>query len=77
MLIVLDEFLYTNTTQISRLGPQLKIHSKDLCISLLVSLCENCEIIFFYQNLTERRVLKRVEPLEVGTYKTVYIKLVI
>ncbi|XP_050510220.1 uncharacterized protein LOC114349462 [Diabrotica virgifera virgifera] len=56
-----NSFMFTNTTQISRLGPILTIPSKDLCVSLLVKVCSYCEIKFLYLNKT-RRVLKVVGP---------------
>nr|CAI5845464.1 unnamed protein product [Callosobruchus analis] len=57
-----NDFFYTNTTQISRLGPHLNVHGKDLCVSLLVSVCNNCELIFFYQDGNVRKNLKHVRP---------------
>uniref|UniRef100_A0A6P7GWH6 Uncharacterized protein LOC114341568 n=1 Tax=Diabrotica virgifera virgifera TaxID=50390 RepID=A0A6P7GWH6_DIAVI len=60
-----NSFMFTNTTQISRLGPILTIPSKDLCVSLLVKVCSYCEIKFLYLNKT-RRVLKVVGPPQVS-----------
>ncbi|CAH1965540.1 unnamed protein product [Acanthoscelides obtectus] len=55
-----NDFFFTNTTQISRLGPHLEVYSKDLCVSLLVSVCKNCEMIFFFRDGNVRKNLKRV-----------------
>ncbi|XP_056638820.1 uncharacterized protein LOC130446528 [Diorhabda sublineata] len=56
-----NSFMYTTTTQISRLGPILSLPSKQLCVSILVKICRHCEIIFFYMNKT-KKILKVVEP---------------
>lgn len=63
--IFVDHFLFTNSTQISRLGPQLTLFSRDLCVSLLVTTCDVCEMTFFYQNSTTRKTLKTVGPTKV------------
>lgn len=60
--IFLDFFVYTETTQISRLGPQFQTSYKDLCISMYVATCNNCQMTFFYMNGTARKELKHVGP---------------
>nr|XP_023019402.1 uncharacterized protein LOC111508196 [Leptinotarsa decemlineata] len=57
-----NQFLFTNGSHISRLGPQLTISSRDLCVSLFVKSCRNCEITFFYQDGISRKVLKQIGP---------------
>ncbi|CAG9813738.1 unnamed protein product [Phaedon cochleariae] len=66
-----NEFLFTNSTQTSRLGPQLSFTSKDLCVSLLVSTCSNCEMTFFYKSGT---TLKKVGPTKNGDWTEVKLK---
>ncbi|KAJ8923877.1 hypothetical protein NQ315_006653 [Exocentrus adspersus] len=69
-----NEFLYTNTTQVSRLGPQLMLFSKDLCISLLISKCEFCDMVFFYQDSTGRKVLKDIGVIESSKWMEIKLK---
>ncbi|XP_018562896.1 uncharacterized protein LOC108904723 [Anoplophora glabripennis] len=69
-----NEFFFTNTTQTSRLGPMLTLHNKDLCISLLLSVCENCEIVFFYMHQKQRKVLKTVGHLQNVRWMEIKIK---
>lgn len=56
-----NSFMYTKSTQISRLGPILSLPNKQLCVSILVKICSHCEIKFFYMNKT-KKLLKVVEP---------------
>ncbi|KAJ8973052.1 hypothetical protein NQ317_011332 [Molorchus minor] len=69
-----NDVFYTNSAQISRLGPELTINNKDLCVSLLVTTCPTCEIIFFYLVGVNRRVLKRLGPLENGEWVETKLK---
>ncbi|KAL3287621.1 hypothetical protein HHI36_002090 [Cryptolaemus montrouzieri] len=60
-----NEFFYTQSAQISRLGPSLKLHSEDLCVNLFVSSCINCTMSFsMIENGTkvsiDQRQLKKV-----------------
>lgn len=59
-----SHFMFTRTSQISRLGPQLHTTYKDLCISMYVATCSNCEMSFFYLNGTARHILKYVGPTD-------------
>ncbi|CAG9860166.1 unnamed protein product [Phyllotreta striolata] len=68
-----NSFLFTNTTQISRLGPQLFLPYKDLCVSLLVKTCSDCQMTFFYVNTT-RKILKTVGPIKNNEWAEVKLK---
>ncbi|CAG9766449.1 unnamed protein product [Ceutorhynchus assimilis] len=60
--IIQNYFMYTETAQMTRLGPQIQTGYKDLCVSLLVASCSNCKMSFFYMNGTKRQPLNQVPP---------------
>ncbi|XP_076260040.1 uncharacterized protein LOC143196263 isoform X2 [Rhynchophorus ferrugineus] len=62
-----NQFMFTKTAQISRMGPQLNTPFKDLCVSLFVGTCSNCEMTFFYMNGINRNILKHIGPTN-GTW---------
>ncbi|XP_066143041.1 uncharacterized protein [Euwallacea fornicatus] len=55
-------FMYTETPQISRMGPQIQTTYKDLCISMFVATCSHCQMTFFYVNGSTQQELKYVGP---------------
>ncbi|XP_060534337.1 uncharacterized protein LOC132706804 [Cylas formicarius] len=59
-----NQFMYTKTAQISRMGPQLFTTYKDLCVSVLVSTCDRCALTFFRLNGTSKKILNRVAPTD-------------
>ncbi|KAG5891652.1 hypothetical protein JTB14_020070 [Gonioctena quinquepunctata] len=69
-----NHFLYTNVTNISRLGPQLTIPGRDLCVSLFVTTCSNCQMTFFYQDDTNRKILKQVGPTKNEEWMEIKLK---
>ncbi|KAF7280030.1 hypothetical protein GWI33_006462 [Rhynchophorus ferrugineus] len=62
-----NQFMFTKTAQTSRMGPQLNTPFKDLCVSLFVGTCSNCEMTFFYMNGINRNILKHIGPTN-GTW---------
>ncbi|KAF7280024.1 hypothetical protein GWI33_006457 [Rhynchophorus ferrugineus] len=59
--IIKNEFMYTNRAMISNMGPRLILPYKDLCISLYVATCNNCEMLFFYKYGRSKNILKHVK----------------
>ncbi|XP_048523168.1 uncharacterized protein LOC109540509 isoform X2 [Dendroctonus ponderosae] len=70
--VIENNFMYTETVQISRLGPQIRSSYVNLCISLFVASCSHCQMRFFYMNGTTRQELKFVPSTN---YKWIEIKL--
>lgn len=66
-----NEFFYTKSSQISRLGPRLNLSSKDVCITLLVSLCKNCQMVFFYMENKAKIYLQQEELREFESWNLI------
>ncbi|KAL1513774.1 hypothetical protein ABEB36_003139 [Hypothenemus hampei] len=60
--VIENHFMYTETSQISRLGPKMQSNFKDFCLSMLVSTCSYCRMTFFYMNGTIRHELNSISP---------------
>ncbi|XP_044744390.1 uncharacterized protein LOC123306449 isoform X2 [Coccinella septempunctata] len=66
-----NEFFYTRTSQISRLGPSLKLNSNDLCVNLYVSSCDNCTTMFFMIQNGTKTVIDQKELRKSGEWSLI------
>ncbi|XP_049826701.1 uncharacterized protein LOC109605342 isoform X2 [Aethina tumida] len=70
-----NHFLYTKVNGTYRLGPRVPLSSNNMCVSLYVSTCANCEMIFYTVNQDHtRRTLKHVGPTGESQWELIKLK---
>ncbi|CAH0552096.1 unnamed protein product [Brassicogethes aeneus] len=70
-----NHFLYTKLANTYRLGKPIRIPSKDMCISLHISTCDGCEMIFFTLGSdVSKQILNQVQPTGEFQWREVKLK---
>ncbi|KAF5298713.1 hypothetical protein FQA39_LY11723 [Lamprigera yunnana] len=55
-----NDFMYINKTASIKLGPELNLYGKELCISLYVLMCQQCTMKFFITKNNRQEIIKEV-----------------